>query len=234
MELIENFYWICANYVSLKYSVQNTLDWRFPNILACTISIKSGFSVGQGLAAFNSTFLNHMTMMLVPLIVFSRCRSYVTGYYFHERGFGSHFTTARRIHQKSCFDLSLAIVFYPPVSVALLSILVVRKTDGDFNEKTTDQKVLKGKWATWFDLQSYRYFCTLGSQCFFHCGCAVSALKIPKSLRDTDFCMDVSPACILWDICEMLQKLILTGLIVLIIWYTAASNSGIIFTHGAS
>eukprot|EP00944_MAST-04C_sp_MAST-4C-sp1_P008586 g8586.t1 len=47
-------------------------------------------------------FLNHMTMMLVPLIVFSFVAvAYITGYYFHDRKFGSHFTTAMKSSYKN-------------------------------------------------------------------------------------------------------------------------------------
>ena len=112
-------------------------------------------------------FLNHMTMMLVPLIVFSFVAvAYITGYYFHDRKFGSRFDCHEEFIQKSCFvfcHVARNCILSTSFLVALLSILVVRmKLTGDsIYEKTTRSSAFRASGQIGLDLQSYRYFCTL-------------------------------------------------------------------------
>ena len=171
-------------------------------------------------------FVNHMTMMVAPLIVFGFVAvAYVIGYYFHVRKFGSHFTTAMKNSYKNhvlYFVMWLAIVFYPPVSRRAVEYFSCSDDiDGRFYlRKDYRIECFKGKWANWFGFAIVSAFLyALGVPMFFAYKLWVRRKRLEHSevFARYGFLYGMyHPHAFLWDICEMLQKLLLTGLILLI------------------
>jgi len=120
------------------------------------------------------------------------------------------------------FVMWLAIVFYPPVSRRAVEYFSCSdEIDGRFYlRKDYTIECFQGKWANWFGFAIVSVFLyALGVPIFFAYKLWVRRKRLENSevFARYGFLYGMyHPHAFLWDICEMLQKLILTGLIMLI------------------